>query len=90
MMSSSLFHGPNVYLSGDQTYHDSWWNERSLIEQAFEQDDNTTVLYFKNLDVTAIMADHISERIQNHCNNSNDNKEDWIKLNVTECLDNKT
>ena len=64
-MVLSSYQGPtSVYLTGDRTNHDSWWNERSLIEQAFDCDDDKTVLYIKNLDVTATLADHIIDRIQ--------------------------
>jgi len=83
-MVLTSYHGPSVYLSGDRTYHDSWWNEVSLIEQAFEFADDKTVLYFKNLDVTEKMANHIIDRILDHRK-----KDDWIKLTVMECLDNK-
>ena len=83
-MVLSSYNGSSVYLSGDRTYHDSWWNERSHIEQAFECDEDKTVLHFKNLDVTETMAEHVIERIQDHRK-----KEDWIKLIVMECSDNE-
>jgi hypothetical protein len=78
------YQGPSVYLTGDRTNHDSWWNERSLIEQAFDCDDDKTVLYMKHLDVTATLADHVIDRIQDH-----HKKEDWIKFIVSECSDNE-
>ena len=83
-MVSSTYQGPSVYLSGDRTYQDTWWNETSLIEQAFDCDDDKTVLYINNLDVTATLADHIINRIQDHRK-----KEDWIKFILSECSENE-
>jgi len=83
-MVLSSYQGHSIYLSGDRTYHESWWNERSLIEQAFDSDDDKTVLYIKNLDVTATLADHVIDRIQGYRK-----KEDWIKFIVSECSDNE-
>ena len=83
MVSSSYF-SPSIYLSGDCTDHDSWWNESSLIEQAFDCDDDKRTLYVKNLDVTATLADHVIYRIQNHRK-----KDDWIKFIISECCDNE-
>ena len=83
-MVLSSYHGPSVYLSGDRTGHDYWWDESSLIEQAFDSDADKTAIYIKNLDVTATLAEHIIDRIQDHRK-----KEDWIKFVVSECSDNE-
>ncbi len=83
-MVLSSYHGPSVYLSGDRTSHDHWWDETSLIEQAFDSAADKTAIHIKNLDVTATLAEHVIDRIQEHRK-----KDDWIKFVVSECSDNK-
>jgi len=83
-MTFSSYYGPSVYLSGDHTHHDYWWNESSLIEQAFDCSENKTSIHIKNLDVTPTLSDHVIDRIRDPRKT-----EGWIKFTVSECSDNE-